>query len=204
MPSIDRHRLTILDGARRIQTPGPATPWSAGCTLLRMDVPGYDHQPSSDPLSRLRNRLQRLHRLRGEPSVRELARRTEKAITHATVHMVLRCERTPKWGPLELVVEALGGSIEEYRQLWIAVRDAEDGIAAGTDVIVANQDGAVGQPERVFTVNPLPDWGAADRVATGPAGTARPDPAMYEFLVTELAPDPQSPGNSSVFARPGD
>ncbi len=133
-----------------------------------MDVYGFEQHPVGDPLDHLRNRLQRLHRLRGEPSVRVLSKRTEHAITHSTVHAVLRCERTPRWGPLEVVVEALGGAVDEFLALWVAVRDAEDA-----------QD-----LDRDPAVSPLPDWG--DRSAAGVSGAVRPDAAMHTDLVQEL------------------
>lgn len=77
------------------------------------------------PLAALRDRIQRLHRTNGEPSTRDIARRTG-GISHTTVHTVLRCQKAPRWGQLELVVEALDGSTDEFRQLWLAVRDSED------------------------------------------------------------------------------
>lgn len=79
-----------------------------------------------DPLAVLRDRIQRLHRTTGEPSTRDIAHRTGGTFSHTTVHAVLRCQKVPRWGQLELVVEALGGSTDEFRQLWIAVRDSED------------------------------------------------------------------------------
>lgn len=81
---------------------------------------------SGDPLAVLRSRLQRLHRRDGEPSTREISRRTDRAISHTTVSLVLRCAKNPRWGQLELVVEALNGAIEEFRPLWVAVCDAAD------------------------------------------------------------------------------
>ena len=123
-----------------------------------------------DPLGQLRIRLQRLHRLRGEPSVRDLSKRTGHAITYTTVHAVLKCERTPKWGPLELVVEALGGEVEEFRPLWIAIRDAEDGQS----------------PVSPAAVQLLPDWGDGGRVAAGAAGMVRVDARMHDELAQEL------------------
>lgn len=80
----------------------------------------------SEPLAELRSRLRLVYRANGEPSTREVARRTGHAISHTTVHLVLRGEKTPRWGQLELVVEALGGDVDEFRQLWVAVRNAED------------------------------------------------------------------------------
>ena len=81
---------------------------------------------SGDRLAVLRSRLQRLHRHNGEPSTREISRRTDRAISHTTVSLVLRCAKNPRWGQLELVVEALGGDAEEFRPLWVAVCDAVD------------------------------------------------------------------------------
>ena len=81
---------------------------------------------SDSILAELRNRLRVLYRHNGEPSTREIARRTGKAISHTTANVVLRCEKIPRWGQLEQVVEALGGDTDEFRQLWIAVRNAAD------------------------------------------------------------------------------
>jgi peptide deformylase len=79
-----------------------------------------------DALGALRDRLRWLHRNDGEPSTREIARRTGRAISHTTVNGVLRCAKTPKWDQLELVVEALHGDRAEFHALWVAVRDHED------------------------------------------------------------------------------
>lgn len=92
---------------------------------MSSDAPSID-----DLLAELRLKLKRLHRLSGEPSTRELARRTGGVITHSTVHAVLRCARLPRWGPLELVVEALGGEQDDFRTRWIAIRDTMDVVAA--------------------------------------------------------------------------
>jgi WD40 repeat protein len=83
----------------------------------------------NDTLSELRERLQRLHRENGEPSTREIARRTCKAISHTTVAGVLHCAKSPRWGQLELVVEALGGNADEFHRLWVADRDSADQLA---------------------------------------------------------------------------
>ena len=65
--------------------------------------------------------LRELHLRAGLPSVRRIALRTS-ALGHDTVHRVLVGARVPGWGPLELVVEALGGDIEEFRQLWMSAQ----------------------------------------------------------------------------------
>ena len=81
---------------------------------------------SPDALAWLRLRLQRLYRANGEPSSREVSRRTDRAVSHTTVNGLLKCSKTPRWSHLEVVVTALGGDVEEFRRLWVAVRDAED------------------------------------------------------------------------------
>jgi replicative DNA helicase len=99
-------------------------------------------------LEALRTRLERLHVHNGEPSVRVIASRTGRAISHTTVHAVLRCKKLPAWGQLELVVENLGGDVDEFRQDWIKARDAERGLhpqstdeAEAEDALADTQDG---------------------------------------------------------------
>ncbi|MFE2601440.1 hypothetical protein ACFXCZ_34000 [Streptomyces sp. NPDC059396] len=67
-------------------------------------------RPYGPALKHLRYQLQLLHRQSGEPSFRVIAQRTAKAISHTTAGNVLRCDSVPGWGPLELVVEALGAT----------------------------------------------------------------------------------------------
>jgi DNA repair exonuclease SbcCD ATPase subunit len=80
---------------------------------------------SPDPAAELKRQLQRLHRESGEPSLRAIAARTG-AVAHTTVREVLRGERLPRWGPTELVIEAIGGDPEQFRPLWVAARDRRD------------------------------------------------------------------------------
>jgi WD40 repeat protein len=79
------------------------------------------------PLDALRDRIKRLHREAGEPSTRDIASGTHKAISHTTVANVLRCQDLPRWGQVELTVEFLGGPecVEEFKQLWLAAREFE-------------------------------------------------------------------------------
>lgn len=80
---------------------------------------------ASEMLDQLRARLNELYRESGEPSSREVSQRTRRAISHTTVNQILRCTRAPRWSNLEVVVEALGGSVPEFRALWVAVRNGE-------------------------------------------------------------------------------
>ena len=61
----------------------------------------------------------------GNPSTREISRRASRAISHTTVQTVLRCDRLPRWGQLELVVGALQGNTDTFQRLWLQARDAE-------------------------------------------------------------------------------
>jgi hypothetical protein len=69
--------------------------------------------------------LRHLHLRAGEPSMRAIARLTG-AISHDTVHRILTGPDVPQWGPLELVVEALHGDVELFRELWITARSTMD------------------------------------------------------------------------------
>jgi hypothetical protein len=73
------------------------------------------------PHRELARSLHELHLNAGLPSVRQIARGTE-ALSHDTVHRVLVCATVPRCGPLELVVEALGGDLEEFHWLWVAAQ----------------------------------------------------------------------------------
>jgi hypothetical protein len=79
--------------------------------------------PKAGPCLEVRAALRDLHLLAGEPSMRTIARSTG-ALSHDTVHRVLTGPGLPRWGPLELVVEALGGDVEAFRQLWVTARRA--------------------------------------------------------------------------------
>lgn len=78
---------------------------------------------SEDPLAVLRERLRDLYLYAGEPSSRTLAKQTG-AMSHSTAHGVIRCISLPRWGNLELVVEALKGDVTEFKALWIAAHNA--------------------------------------------------------------------------------
>ncbi|HYN93335.1 MAG TPA: ATP-binding protein [Pilimelia sp.] len=96
-------------------------------------------------LDNLRDRLTQLHRERGEPSVRDLSRKTRHAISHTTVWTVIKCAKAPRWYHLELLVEALGGGTEEFRELWVAARNAED---SGVEAVDRSRDTVVNMARR--------------------------------------------------------
>ncbi|GEB52691.1 hypothetical protein SCA03_52420 [Streptomyces cacaoi] len=129
-----------------------------------MGVPGAEESAAGAVLGRLRYRVQLLHRQAGEPSFRVVAQRTGKAISHTTVGSVLRCEKPPGWGPLELVVEALGGQLDEFRQLWVAVRDEASPLELPTPG--AGEDEGEEAPSSAAELT-LPDLDAAEEDLNG-------------------------------------
>jgi proline dehydrogenase len=86
--------------------------------MRRLPEPG-------DPCHDLLVALRELHLHAGEPSTRAIERSTAHAISHDTVNRVLRGEDLPRWSSLELVVQALGGDVETFRELWVSARRAE-------------------------------------------------------------------------------
>lgn len=76
------------------------------------------------PITALFDRLHELHLHAGEPSVRQIATGIggRGVISYTTVHNVLCGPQVPRWGYLELVVEQLGGDIDQFRALWKATR----------------------------------------------------------------------------------
>ncbi|MER6441250.1 hypothetical protein ABT275_33435 [Streptomyces sp. NPDC001185] len=75
-----------------------------------------------DRLSLLVSKLRELHLHSGEPSMREIASRTSGVVSHSTIHQTLSGKRIPRWGALELIVEALGGSPSDFHSLWKDLR----------------------------------------------------------------------------------
>jgi tetratricopeptide (TPR) repeat protein len=80
----------------------------------------------SGAITALFDRLNELHFRAGEPPVRTISRKLgQGVVSPSTVHNILSGPRVPRWGTLELVVEVLGGDLEEFRRLWQAARKAE-------------------------------------------------------------------------------
>ncbi|MFI9123282.1 tetratricopeptide repeat protein [Streptomyces bikiniensis] len=98
--------------------------------------------------------LRRLHRLSGEPSTREIARRTHGALSHTTVGQTLRGDQIPSWRSVELIVNALGGDSEEFRGMWVAARDEQDGRSKSV-VEVRKNTSNFARPSGEFTPNSL-------------------------------------------------
>src|SRR5882672_7837683 len=82
------------------------------------------------PIRTLFDEIHQLHHRAGWPSLREIAK--EVGCSHTTVSVAFSEPRVPKWGTLELIVEALGGDTERFHQLWLAASRAADTPPAGT------------------------------------------------------------------------
>lgn len=67
--------------------------------------------------------LQDLWRNAGTPSSRNIqviiCRTTDRDISHTTVNDVIQGRRIPAFNTLEVIVQALGGDIEQFRKLWV-------------------------------------------------------------------------------------
>jgi hypothetical protein len=113
-------------------------------------------------------RLHALHQAAGQPSMRELQRRTRSprrpnGINPTTIHDALSAPRLPRWETVEVLVDRLGGSVTEFAELWHQGRTAAvRPVAAGP----AETDRASGL--------------AADRPSTGTLG-APPVPLPQEL-----------------------
>ncbi|MBT2232324.1 hypothetical protein [Nonomuraea sp. NEAU-A123] len=86
--------------------------------------PGTDDAAAA--LAALREQLSHAYLHGGAPSYREIERRTGKALSHTTARAVLRCEKLPRWGQVELVAEALQTNPEDFKPLWVAAVRAAD------------------------------------------------------------------------------
>jgi hypothetical protein len=77
---------------------------------------------SGAALDALREELRTLRLLRGQPSLRAIAQKTEWG--HATVGRALRCESVPRWDVVEAIVLRLDGDVGLVRALWVECMQA--------------------------------------------------------------------------------
>ncbi|MGH3241438.1 MAG: NBR1-Ig-like domain-containing protein [Spirillospora sp.] len=78
---------------------------------------------------RFAERLRRLRAEAGNPSFRVMAA-TSRSVSHATLHEAAKGSRFPSWTTTQAFVEACGGDVEEWRELWCAALGPEDAAAA--------------------------------------------------------------------------
>ena len=93
--------------------------------LPQPDVPPGPHRDLVDALHRLHHRA-------GWPSLRVLGRQVGCSPT--TVSAVFSAPRLPTWGTLELVVEAMDGDVEAFRELWLTAGAPDRAPAADTQI----------------------------------------------------------------------
>jgi tetratricopeptide (TPR) repeat protein len=70
------------------------------------------------PTRALNDALHDLHHRAGWPSLRALAKET--GVSHTTVSKTFSQPALPSWGTLELIVEAMDGPVQDFRELWLA------------------------------------------------------------------------------------
>ncbi|MEV4514397.1 tetratricopeptide repeat protein [Dactylosporangium sp. NPDC049525] len=75
------------------------------------------------PLADLFDELHQLHHRAGWPSLRRMA--AEVGCSHTTIATAFSGPRPPRWGLLELIVEALGGDPEHFRAGWLAATQSD-------------------------------------------------------------------------------
>lgn len=108
--------------------------------LPRPDVP-------PGPRRDLIEALHRLHHRAGWPSLRVLGRQVGCSPT--TVSAVFSAPRLPTWGTLELVVEAMGGDVEEFHEMWLTA--GAPNRAPGKDTEIAGRSAELAAIRRHLT-----------------------------------------------------
>jgi hypothetical protein len=111
-----------------------------------------------------------IHLAAGQPSMREIERRIGRGVvSSSTVHNMFRGPRVPKWGFLELVVEALRGNVAEFRDLWQAARLAEEAADNPGMTSTAGNGGSAAVPPEPVT----PAFSSVQATPTGPGTSHR-------------------------------
>jgi tetratricopeptide (TPR) repeat protein len=136
------------------------------------------NEQQDQTLGSLRTELQRLYTLAGRPSTRRIAQTSRDQghpISHSSVHMLLRCEKVPRWPMLQAVVAACGGDEESFRSLWGRAWQA-----ANPDVRIEHPEPDDGLP---------PDWAEPGAVTAHrggqPGAGGEPDDGWWaEVLVS--------------------
>ena len=83
--------------------------------------------------------LHALHHRAGWPSLRAMARKV--GCSHTAVSAVFSSPRVPPWGTLQVLVEALGGDVDRFHQLWLAASAPESpGVAVEDRSLAGRRD----------------------------------------------------------------
>ena len=180
--------------------------------LPRPDVTG--------PARTLNDALHDLHHRAGWPSLRTLARET--GVSHTTVSKAFSQPALPTWGTLELLVEAMDGSVEDFRALWLAASAPTNGdrpptpriagrrteldavrhhLETGTGLLLVTGEAGIGKTTLVRAASA----GAACHVATGhcrPLSTPVPLMPVVDVLRELIAVDHGSWSDAVLPACP--
>ena len=87
--------------------------------MAGLPLPDVQAGPRRD----LAEELHAMHHRAGWPSLRAMAR--EAGCSHTAVSAVFSSPRVPPWGTLQVLVEALGGDVDRFHQLWLAASATE-------------------------------------------------------------------------------
>ena len=125
--------------------------------LPRPDIPPG---PQRDLVAALHD----LHHRAGWPSLRTLARAA--GCSHTTVSNIFTSPRLPRWGVLELLVEAMDGDTADFHQLWLACGQP----ATPTHTTAAR---IAGRRDELVAVRRHLDYGTGLLLVTGEAGIGK-------------------------------
>jgi len=116
------------------------------------------------PSRTLNDALHDLHHRAGWPSLRTLARET--GVSHTTVSKAFSRPALPTWGTTELLVEAMGGDVVVFHELWLAASTPTNGAAPVAPLLA-------GRRAELTVVRHHLDTGTGLLVVTGEAGIGK-------------------------------
>jgi tetratricopeptide (TPR) repeat protein len=132
---------------------------------------------SDGPIRDFFDALHELHHRAGWPSLRDMAR--EVGCSHTTVSVAFSGPSVPRWGLVELIVEALGGDTGRFHELWLAAS------APAPPRDAPSRDAATASPGDAAPASPRD--AAPARPATAPPRQLPADVAAFTGRGAQLA-----------------